>query len=74
MGPHKLVSELQKAIFLSLLKLLELRFGEAKKYMNYVKFQITTNCINPKFHINAFFFSHVRGVTGYCHDICIIYP
>ena len=45
-----------KSNFLSLLKLLELRFGR-KKHVNYVKFQTATNCINSQFHLNAFFFS-----------------
>ena len=65
--------ELQKTIFLSLLKFLEVRFC-GKKLVTFVKFQIATNCINPKFHLNAILFSHSTGVRGYFHDISMIYP
>ena len=47
-----------------------------KKYMNYVKFQIATNGINPQFHLSTFFLPFnrcFRVFPRYVHDISIIY-
>ena len=62
-------AELQKAMFVSLVKLLQLGFGEKKKNMIYDQFSITAKCVNPQFHLNALFLSLSTGVTAYFHDI-----
>ena len=63
-----LVDRVAKKYFLSLLKLLQLRFGR-KKHVYYDKFSMATNCVNLKFSLNALFFSLPTGVTGYFHAI-----
>ena len=37
--------------------------------MNYDKFPIAINCVNPQFYPDAFFLSFSTGATGYFHDI-----
>ena len=65
-------TELQTAIFLSRLKLLEINLA-GEENINYIKYEIATSCIDTKFHLNAFFFSHSTGITEYFHDISMIY-
>ena len=42
-----------------------------KKFVNYDKFKIATNCINQIFNLNKFFFFLFTGATLYYHTICL---
>ena len=52
---ESLERRLAKVIWLSLLKLLEFKFGRRKKKVGPLKFQIATNSINPQFNLTDFY-------------------
>ena len=44
-----------------------------KKRVNYNTFEITTNCLNQIFNLNAFFFFLLAGATSYYHTIYLVF-